>query len=102
MVSLDVTFLHTNIPIIDRLNIIKYYVNDDQFTRKFAIPQDKFLDLVNQSLRTTCYTFNSQFYKQTDGIAMGGRASSTITEIHMQAYEHPAVSTTLQPPEVQE
>ena len=59
MVSLDVTFLHTNIPIIDRLNIIKYYVNDDQFTRKFAIPQDKFLDLVNQSLRTTCYTFNS-------------------------------------------
>ena len=51
MVSLDVTFLHKNIPIIDRLNIIKYCINDDQFTRKFAIPQDKFLDLVNQLIR---------------------------------------------------
>ena len=30
------------------LNIIKDYVfNDDQYTRKTAIPEDKFLDLVN-------------------------------------------------------
>ena len=44
MVSFDVTFLYTNIPIIDTLNIIKDYVkNDDQFTRKTAIPQEKFL-----------------------------------------------------------
>ena len=35
MVSFDVTSLYTNIPIIDMLNIIKGYVNnDDQFTRK--------------------------------------------------------------------
>ena len=48
MVSFDVTSLYTNIPIIDTLNIIKDYVNnDDQFTRKTAIPQDKFLDLVH-------------------------------------------------------
>ena len=60
MVSFDVTSLNTNIPIIDTLNIIKDYVNnDDQFTRKTAIPQDKFLDLVHLVLTTTCYTFNS-------------------------------------------
>ena len=54
MVSFDVTSLFTNIPIIDTLNIIKDYVNnDDQFTRKTAIPQDKFLDLVNLVLITT-------------------------------------------------
>ena len=41
MVSFDVTSLYTNIPIIDTLNIIKDYVNnDDQFTRKTAIPRD--------------------------------------------------------------
>ena len=40
--------------------MIKDYVNnDDQFTRKTAIPQDKLLDLVNLVLRTTRYTFNS-------------------------------------------
>ena len=53
------------------LNIIKDYVNnDDQFTRKMAIPQDKFLDLVHLVLTTTWYTFNSQFYQHTDGVAM--------------------------------
>ena len=72
MVSFDVTSLYTNIPIIDTLNIIKDYVHsDDQFARKTAIPQDKFLDLVNLVLTTTWYTFNSQFYQQTDGVAMG-------------------------------
>ena len=44
MVSFDVTSLYTNIPIIDTLNIIKDYVNnDDQFTRKTDIPKTSFL-----------------------------------------------------------
>ena len=78
MVSFDVTSLYTNIPIIDLLNIIKDYVkNDDQFTRKTARPY-KFLDLVDLVLTTTWYTFNYQFYQQTDGVTMGGPASSTI------------------------
>ena len=78
MVSFDA------IPIIDMLNIIKDYVNnDDQFTRKTAIPQDKFLDLVHLVLTTTWYTFNSQFYQQTDGVAMGGPASSITAGIYM-------------------
>ena len=76
MVSFDVTSLYMNIPIIDMLNIIKDYVNDDQFTRKTAVSQDKFLGLVHLVLRTTWYTFNSQFYQQIDGVAMGGPASS--------------------------
>ena len=54
MVSFDVTCLYTSIPIIDALNIINDYVNnDDQFTRKTAVPQDRFLDLVNLVLTTT-------------------------------------------------
>ena len=62
MVSFDITSFYPNIPIIDTLNIIKNYVNnDDQFTRKMAIPQDKFLDLVNMVLSTTWFTVNSHF-----------------------------------------
>ena len=71
MVSIDVTSLYTNIRIIDTLNIIKDYVNNDgQFTRKTTVSQDKFLDLVNLVLTTSCYTFNSQFYQQSDGVPM--------------------------------
>ena len=81
MVSFDVTSLYTNIPIIDTLNIIKDYVNnDDRFTSKTAIP----LDLDNLVLTTTWYTFNYHFYQQTDGVAMGGPSSSTTAEIYIQ------------------
>ena len=51
---------------------------------------------------TTWYTFNSQFYQQTDGVAMGGPASSTTAEIYMQAYERTAITTALHPPKVWE
>ena len=44
---------------IDTLSIIKDYVNDDHFTRKTAIPQDKFLDLANLVLTTFWYTFSA-------------------------------------------
>ena len=84
------------------LNIIKDYVNnDDQFTWKMAISQDKFLDLVNLVLTTTWYNFNSQFYQQTDGVAMGGPASS-ITATYMEASERTAITTALHPSKVWE
>ena len=54
MVSLGITSFYMTIPIIDMLTIIKDYVNnDDQFSRKTATPQDKFLDLVNLVLPIT-------------------------------------------------
>ena len=51
-------------------------------------------------LTTTWNTFNSQFYQQTDGVTMGGSASSTTAEIHMQAHESTAISTALLSPKV--
>ena len=53
-------------------------------------------------LTTTWYTFNSQFYQQTDGVAMGGPAFSTTAETYMQAYERTAITTALHPPKVWE
>ena len=88
MVSFEVTSLYTKIPIIDTLNIIKIYVNNDyQFTRKMTIPQEKFFDLVDLVLTATWCTFNSQFYQQTDDIAMGSEVSSSTAEFYMQAHE---------------
>ena len=40
-----------------------YAHSDDQFARKTAILQDKFLDLFNLVLTNTWYTFNSHFYQ---------------------------------------
>ena len=71
---------------------------------KTAIPQDKFLDLVNLALTTTWYTFNSQFYQQTDGVKMGAPAPALVTtaEFYVQAHKHTAISTALRPPKVWE
>ena len=102
MLSFDVTSLQTNIPIIDTQNIIKNHVNSaDQFTRKTAIPQNRFLDLVNLVLTTTQCTFNAQFYQETDSVAMRVPVSSTLAEVHMQADECTAISTALNPSKVQ-
>ena len=100
MVSFEVTFLYMNIPMIDKLNIIKDYVNNDNHFNHFN--RDEFLDLVHLVLTTTWYTFNSQFYQQTDGISIGGPASSTTAEICMQAYERTAITTALYSPKVWE
>ena len=95
--------MYTNIPIVDTLHIIKDYVNnDDQFTRKTAILQDKFLDLLNLVSTTNWYTVTSQFYQQTDGVAMGGPASSTTAEFYMQDHKRTAISMALKPPRVWE
>ena len=84
MVSFDDIFLYSNVAITNRLSIIKNYVdNGDQFTRKVDIPQDKFLDLVNLVLTTTWYIFNYNFYQKTHGVAIGGPAFSTTTEIYI-------------------
>ena len=62
MASFDVTSLYTNTPIADILSIIKDFINnDDQFSTKKDIPQEKFFNLVNMVLTTAWYTFNSQF-----------------------------------------
>ena len=103
MVSFDVTFLYTNIPVINRLSIIKDYVNnDDHCTKKTAIPQNKFLDLVNLVLTTIWYTFNYQFYEEPDGVVMRGTASWTTVKIstRMRAYERTAIFTAIHYPKV--
>ena len=85
------------------LNIIKdHFNNDDRFTRKTAIPRDKVDELVSLVLTTIWYTFNSQFYQQTDCVTMGGPASSITKEIFIEAYEQTALPITLNPPKVLE
>ena len=69
---------------------------------KWLCLRTSLLILVHLVLTTSWYTFHSQFYQQTDGVAMGGPASSTTEQICMQAYEHTAITMALQPPKVWE
>ena len=72
----------------------KDYVNDDD---QFAIHQDKFLNLVDLVYINIWYLFDSEFSQHTDGIKIGGTASSTKAEIYIQALEQSRMSAALYP-----
>ena len=84
MLSFDTSSLYTNIPIVDTSNIIKFF------------------DLGNLVSITTWYTFSSQFYHQTDNVAMGKPTSPTSKNFYMQVHGKAAKSTALHPPKVLE
>ena len=58
--------------------------------------------MVRFLLIKTWFTYNGMFYRQTDGVAMGGPASSVVAEIFMQSHDKRALSTFLSPPKVYE
>ena len=94
MVSFDVTSLYTNVPIEDTINIIKDLItNDANFSLKTTISPSNFLHLVKLVLTKTWYLFDNNFMSQTDGVAMGGPASSIVAEIVMIAHETTAITT---------
>lgn len=87
LVTFNSTYLYTNIPIADTLNIINDYVNNNyHLTRKMGVPlHGKFYGLVNLVLTTSWYTFSSTFFQQIISDAMGEPAPSTTAEIYILA-----------------
>ena len=95
MVSFNVTSMYTNISIIDMLNIIKDYGNNhDLFTRKTAISQCKFFNLVKTLATLLILGFTNKL------IALGRPRPSITAEIYTQAHEKITISTALHLPNV--
>ena len=93
MVSCDVTSLYTTIPIDQALLIIKHLPeHDDKLADRTLLSPRKILDLLDILLRTTYFKFNGDFYRQTDGAAMGGPTSAIVSEIYVQSLETTAVT----------
>ena len=63
---------------------------------------EDFSNIVEFLLTKAWFMYNEKFYKQTDGVAMGGPASSVVAEIFMQSHDKRALSTFLSPPKVYE
>ena len=85
--------MYKKISIVDTLNIIKkYFNNNEQFDRKAHILQDKFFDIVKLLLTSNWYLFNSQFYQQTDEVLMWMQTTSTVAIIYLKVYEETVVS----------
>ena len=85
LISLDVTFLFTNVPLDLAIEGI---VNRWEFiSEKTKIPRDEFIFAVQVVLTSTFFTFNYSTYKQTSGVPMGSPLSPVIADIVMQDLE---------------
>jgi hypothetical protein len=74
MVSFDVISLFTNVPVADSLELL--------LSHHF---EDYFLALFKHVLTSTYFCF--EFYKQTDGVAMGLPLSPIITNFFIEDFE---------------
>jgi retron-type reverse transcriptase len=79
MVSFDVISLFTKVPIADSLELLGHHFEDD------------FLALFIHVQTFTYFCFDGQFYKQTDGVAMGLPLSPIITNFFIEDFEKKAL-----------
>jgi hypothetical protein len=72
MVSFNVVSLFTRVPTVDSLEILSHHFEEDV------------LALFKHVLTSTYFCSDGQFYKQTDGVAMGSPLSPVIANFFME------------------
>lgn len=84
LVSLDMVSLFTNVPVVEAVEMIK---------SKYDLP-----DLISHCLKTTCFKFNEERYKQIDGTLMGSPFSTLVANLFMGYFEDPTLETAVHKP----
>jgi hypothetical protein len=92
LVTLDVVSLYTNIPLDLGIElIIEHYTKTLNCWRNFEIdikpiPPPLLGKILDFTLRNCYFTFNGAFYKQTQGLTMGGGSSVQAANIIMYKF----------------
>jgi hypothetical protein len=81
MVSFDIVLLFSRVPIKETMNLLGRHFKED------------ILGLFHNVLTTSYFTFNGQFYGQTDGVAMGSLLSPVIAYFYMEDYKKAALES---------
>ncbi|XP_054706778.1 uncharacterized protein LOC129216588 [Uloborus diversus] len=88
LLSFDIVSLFTKVPVVDALQLI---------TPLF--PPD-ITALFKNVLTTTYFQWNTKFYEQRDGVAMGNPLSPVIANFYMEFFEQKALASTTKKPEI--
>ena len=92
LVSFDVSALFTCIPIPVALQVINSKISTcTNFTNICKIPTEKLIKLLEFTLTNCIFCFNTKFYKQLQGVAMGSPVSPVIANIYMGYFESLAI-----------
>ena len=98
MVSFDVQSLFTNVPVGQALDVVhEKLLKDETLEDRTPLTPQQITNLLHTCLRTTYFLYNSSFYEQTDGTAMGSPVSPVVANIFMEYIEELALTTSPQP-----
>ncbi|XP_055922780.1 uncharacterized protein LOC129953564, partial [Eupeodes corollae] len=95
LISLDVTNMYTNIPIDETIQILKENLTNTATINTQQI--NELINLIKTILKQNYFTFNDEYYTQTEGLAMGSPLSGLLADIYLNHYENKYILSTLNP-----
>eukprot|EP00745_Piridium_sociabile_P039856 TRINITY_DN7522_c0_g1_i16.p2 TRINITY_DN7522_c0_g1~~TRINITY_DN7522_c0_g1_i16.p2 ORF type:complete len:139 (-),score=21.82 TRINITY_DN7522_c0_g1_i16:574-990(-) len=99
LVSYDVTALFTSVPVEESLQIIRKRLEEDAtLSDRTSLSAEHVCDLLACCLRTTYFTFEGNFYQQTEGAAMGSPVSPIVANLFMEDFEQKSLAAFPSPP----
>lgn len=84
MVSFDVKSLFTNVPVQGALDCLKTRLQEFHYSY-FEI--DNLISLTSTCLSQTTFVFQGNFFKMSEGLAMGNPLSPILSDLYMHYFE---------------
>ena len=94
LVSFDVVFLFTNVPIGGPIKIIREMLHhDEDLVMHTPLSPDRIGELLGLCLGSTYFSYNTKFFKQSEGATMGSPVSAVVANLYMEFFEEVALSS---------
>ena len=99
LVSFDVSSLFTNVPVPEAVEVIREMLKrDPKLSERTTLDADTIADLLSLCLKSTYFRYNSCYYEQKEGAAMGSPVSAVVANLYMEHFEQIALNSALHRP----
>ena len=88
LVSFDVTYLFTNVPIGEAVEVIWDKLREDEdLAERTPLSPDRVAKLLGLCLRSTYFSYGGEFYEQREGAAMDSPVPVIVANLYMEFFE---------------
>ena len=96
LVSFDVSSLFTNVLVPEAVEFIQEMLRrDPKLSERTTLDADTITDLLSLCLKSR---YNSCYYEQKEGAAMGSHVSAVVANLYMEHFEQIALNSALHRP----
>ena len=99
LVSFDMSSLLTNVSVCKAVEVIQDMLESDpKLSECTTLDADTVADLLSLCLKSACFRYNSCYYEQKMGAAMGSPVSAVVANSYMEHFEQIALNSALHRP----